>query len=369
LKKIIFSSNTAWYLYNFRLDLIKELAKSNEIFIIAPRDDNYFNKLKLFGKCYDIELDVGGSNPVNDLKLIYSFLKLFKKIKPDLVVLYTIKPNIYGGLAAKMLNIQTLNVIAGLGTVFLNDRLTSKIARWLYKVSCKNNIVLFENKEDSKKFLKEKLVKSEQVELVPGSGIDVNKFAPKSNKISKNKNLIFLFIARLIKDKGILEYVEAARIVKNKYPNVHFKILGSYYEDNPTAISKEQMKQWLAEGIIEYLGYTDAVIEEIEKADCIVLPSYREGLSRVLLEAASMSKPIITSNVTGCKEVVDDGENGFLAKVKDSRSVAEAMEKIINLSQNERNIMGEKGREKIKKEFDNEIVIKKYLCIIRKMMQ
>jgi len=368
-KTITICSNTSWYLYNFRMGLIRAFQEQGyQIVLIAPKDD-YSDRLEGLGcKHYHIDIDNKGTNPIEDTKLLYQFYQLFKTIKPDMVLIYTIKPNIYGGIVSKILNIPTINVIAGLGTVFLNDNLSSKIARWLYKVSFSGNQVLFENEDDCKEFLAQNIVKKSQTVLIPGSGINTEAFQPKYIP-SNNKNLIFLLIARLIKDKGVVEYIDAIKSIRTKHPTVEFKILGSYYFGNPSSISEDEVKGWVDDGIIEYLGYTDAVLEEIEKADCIVLPSYREGLSRVLLEGASMSKPIITTDVTGCRDVVDDGENGYLVSPKDSQSLAIAIEKMIALSDKERRAMGQKGRLKVIKEFDEKIVIKHYLKVINQECQ
>ncbi len=365
MKRIILCSNTSWYLYNFRRGLIKALKNSTyEVVLISPLD-NYSEKLKDLGCVhYGIQLDNKGTNPFTDLILMHQLYKLFTKIKPDILLIFTIKPNIYGGIVAKFLNIPTINAISGLGTVFLNDKISSKIAKLLYKISLSKNKVIFENKDDSQEFIKQKIIKKNQVILVPGCGIDTNSFKSKSTTQNLSNKITFLLIARLIKDKGIVEYIDAIRVVKEKYPNAKFKILGSYYFDNPSSISKDEVDSWIAEGLIEYLGYTDAVLEEIERVDCVVLPSYREGLSRVLLEAGSMSKPIITTNVAGCKEVVEDNYNGFLIPPKDSKSLAIAIEKMIELSPKKRDTMGTLGRLKIINEFDEKIVIKKYLNIL-----
>ncbi len=363
-RKITICSNTSWYLYNFRKGLIKALVRDYEVILISPIDD-YSKRLKDLGcKHYNIKLDNKGTNPIRDINLMYQFYQLFTQIKPDILLIFTIKPNIYGGIIAKFLDIPTINVISGLGTVFLDNKISSQIARWLYKVSFSGNRVLFENLDDSMEFIKQNLINKNQVTLIPGSGIDTELFKPKLNLKRFNRNITFLLIARLIKDKGIVEYIEAIKIIKKRYPNTKFKILGAYYFDNPSSISKDEVDCWVAEGLIEYLGYTDAVLEEIEKVDCIVLPSYREGLSRVLLEAASMLKPIITTDVAGCKEVVEDNYNGFLVPPKDSKSLANAMEKMIKLSPKERYIMGILGRLKVIDEFEEKIVIKKYLSII-----
>ena len=365
-RKIVISSNTSWYLYNFRRGLIKALKdRDYEVILISPKDNNYSKRLEDLGcKHYNIKLDNKGTNPVRDIGLMYQFYKLFIRIEPNLLLLFTIKPNIYGGIVGKILNIPTINVISGLGTVFLNDKITSQIARWLYKVSFSGNRVLFENLDDREEFIRQNLINRNQATIIPGSGIDTTLFKPKLNLKRENENITFLLIARLIKDKGIVEYIEAIRIVKERYPNAQFKILGSFYFDNPSSISEDEINSWVAEGLIEYLGYTDAVLEEIERVDCIVLPSYREGLSRVLLEAGSMSKPIITTDVAGCREVVKDNYNGFLVPPKDSKSLAIAIEKMIELSKKDRDIMGLLGRLKVINEFEEKIVVERYLSAI-----
>ncbi len=364
-RKITICSNTSWYLYNFRKGLIKALIdRDYEVILISPIDD-YSKRLKDLGcRFYDIKLDNKGTNPIKDINLMYQYYRLFTQIEPDMLLIFTIKPNIYAGIIAKFLDIPTINVISGLGTVFLDNKISSQIARWLYKVSFSGNRVLFENLDDSREFIKQNLINKNQAILIPGAGIDTELFKPKLKLKRYNRDITFLLIARLIKDKGIVEYIEAIRVVKKRYPNAKFRILGSYYFDNPSSISKDEVDSWVAEGLIEYLGYTDAVLEEIERVDCIVLPSYREGLSRVLLEAGSMSKPIITTNVAGCKEVVEDSYNGFLVPPKDSKSLAIAMEKMIELSPKERDIMGILGRLKVIDEFEEKIVIKKYLSVI-----
>jgi len=364
MKKIVICSNTSWYIYNFRRGLLNALSnRGYKIYILAPRDD-YSKRLENLGYIfYHIDINNKGTNPLEDLKLIYRYFKILREIAPDILLTYTIKPNIYASFASKLLKIRTVNVIAGLGTVFLDNSTSSKIARLLYKFAFKENSILFENRDDYEEFIKRGIIKAKQATVVLGSGIDTNSARPK-NMEREDNNLKFLFIARLIRDKGIVEYINAIRELKPKYPNVKFQILGSFYFDNPSAISKEEFNSWIEEGLIEYLGYTDRVLDEIDRVDCIVLPSYREGLSRVLLEAGSMAKPIITTDVTGCREVVDNGVNGYLVPVKDSRALAVAMEKIIKLPKRERDLMGQRGRVKIIEEFDDSIVISKYLGVI-----
>jgi len=359
--------NTSWNIYNFRLELLRALkAKGHNIICIAPYD-SYSNKLKEEGfEYYDIKINNKGTNPFEDVKLIYDYYRLFKKTKPDVVLGYTIKPNIYGSIATGFLRIPTISNITGLGTVFLKKSFSSKLAKILYKLALSKNKVFFQNRDDLNIFLKQKLVKKGNVDLLPGSGINLQKFKP--IPIVKNNNQFkFLLIARLIKDKGVLEYVNAARMIKKIYTNVNFLIIGAIWLDNPSAIYVDELISWQREGIIDYLGTTDNIKEEISKVDCVVLPSYREGTPRTLLEAASMAKPIIATNVAGCREVVDDGVNGFLCRVRDYKDLAKSMEKMINLPEKDRIIMGQNGRKKMENEFDEKFVIQKYLNVLEQI--
>lgn len=281
-----------------------------------------------------------------------------------MILQYTIKPNIYGSIAARLLGKNVISNISGLGTVFLNDNLSSKIARWLYKVSLVKNKVFFQNSEDKNLFVKNGLVKETQTDLLPGSGINTDIYKPSENIVA-NEKLTFMMIARLVRDKGIGEYIEAIKIIKQKYQNVEFKLLGSLYQANPTAVSQDELNSWIDEGLINYLGHSDDVKSEILKVDCVVLPSYREGLSRVLLEAGALAKPIVTTNTPGCKDVVDDNINGFLCQVKNAKDLALQIEKMIKLNSDERKLMGQNSREKIIREFDEKLVIEKYIKSIK----
>lgn len=368
-KTVAIVINTSWNIFNFRLGLLRALQKEGyRIVCIAPKDE-YVSKLQAMGfEYHDIKINNKGVNPVEDAKLVVDFYRLYKQIAPDVILQYTIKPNIYGSWVAGALGIPVIANISGLGTVFLNDTLSSKVARLLYRLALPfTKKVFFQNAQDRQLFITSKLVTETKTDLLPGSGIDTQKFKPLTD-VSKHTNVLrFLFIARLVKDKGLIEYVQAARNImqneKFKIQNYQpeFCILGAYYPGNPTAITQEEMKAWEEEGIIKYLGVSDDVQSVITNADCVVLPSYREGLSRVLLEAASMAKPIITSDVAGCREVVDDGVNGYLCKEKDVDSLAEQMKKMMLLSQEERKEMGRKGREKVMREFDESLVIQKYV--------
>ena len=364
MNKVVISLNTSWNIYNFRLNLARALKKNGyEVILVAPYDD-YSDTLKEEFEYHDIYINNKGTNPKEDLKTLIGFYKLYKKLKPDVVLNYTIKPNIYGNIACSVLGIKTINNISGLGTVFIKESLVTKVVKFLYRYSLsKSSTVFFQNEDDRDLFIKNNLVKKDICNLVPGSGIDTRRFKPMEFQNEDNK-FRFLLIARMLYDKGVGEYIEAVKILKEKYKDVEFQLLGSLDVSNNTAISKEQMQQWIDDKLVNYLGVTDDVQEYIKKADCIVLPSYREGTPRTLLESASMAKPIVTTNVVGCKEVVDDGVNGYLCEVRNAKDLAEKMEKMLQLSEDERILMGKKGREKMIKEFDEQIVIDKYLNAI-----
>lgn len=368
-KTIAIVINTSWNIYNFRLGLLKSLQKEGfHIVAIAPHDD-YSEKLEaLEFEYHNININNKGTNPFEDMKLIWAFYRLYKNVKPDVLLHYTIKPNIYGAIAARLAGVPVISNISGLGTIFLNHSLSSKIARLLYSVALKFPAkVFFQNEEDRALFIESKLVAKYKADLLPGSGIDTVKFSPHDND-QISSPISFLFIARLVKDKGLVEYVDAARILKVKYPSVQFNILGAYYPGNPTAITQGEMTTWVQEDLVNYLGTSNDVPSIITQTDCVVLPSYREGLSRVLLEAASMAKPIVTTDVPGCRDVVDDGVNGFLCKVKDAKNLALQMGKMIKLEPNQRIEMGKKGRGKVVKEFDEAMVIEKYQSAIRDIL-
>lgn len=361
-KTIAIVINTSWNIFNFRVNLLKALqSEGYNIVAIAPYDFHTEKLIEYGFEYHDIKINNKGTNPIEEIKLIKEFYKVYKEVNPDVILQYTIKPNVYGTIAANKLGIPVISNISGLGTVFLNNKLSSHIARLLYRISLRHpKKIFFQNSRDRALFIKSKLVKKKKTDIVPGSGIDTEKFKPVTREARKVKSLHFLFIGRLIRDKGLVEYVEAARMLKSKYPDAVFNILGTYYLGNPTAITHDEIEKWEAEGIIHHLGATDEVSAVIAEHDCVVLPSYREGLSRVLLEGASMEKPIVTTNTPGCKEAVDNGISGYLCNVKDAASLAQQMEKVLLLSEDERSEMGKRGREKMIAEFDEKIIIEKY---------
>jgi glycosyltransferase involved in cell wall biosynthesis len=366
--KILINVNTAWNLYNFRAGLITELISlGHEVVAVAPRDE-YVSKLELLGcRLVHLDIDNQGTHPVRDLLLLWRYWKLLGIEKPHVCLFYTVKPNIYGSLASTLRGVPFINNVTGLGAVFIGGGWLKWFVSKLYKLAFKNSSkVFFQNKDDLSLFLESKLISTQPTDVLPGSGINLNLFSPvnASLAVTQNRTFKFLLIARMLKDKGIVEYVKAAQMLKESGIDAEFCLLGFLDIQNPAAISNEQMKIWEVQGFIKYLGTSDDVRDHISHANCVVLPSYREGTPRSLLEAAAMAKPIVTTNVVGCREVVVDGENGMLCQVKNAHDLASKMKEMLLLSDDERMLMGQKGRLKMEREFDEKIVIQKYLQAI-----
>lgn len=369
MKKIAIVVNDSWYAWNMRANLGFAFQKEGyEVLFICPYD-KYSENIKQYFDYINININTKGTNPIEDIKTIYAYYQIYKKIKPDIVLHYTIKPNIYGTIAANILNIPSINNIAGLGTLFIKQNIVTKIVKILYKFSQKKATkIFFQNQDDFKIFVDEKLVEKMKCDVLPGSGVDINKFLPVNKK--QEKTFKFLLVSRMLWAKGIQDFVLAARIIKEKYENVEFQLLGHLDVASPTAISKVQMDIWEKEGYVKYLGSSDDVRVEIGQSDCIVLPSYyREGTPRILLESASMEKPIITTDNVGCKDVVDDGVNGYLCKIKNPEDLANKMQDILELTAENRENMGKAGRQKMINYFDESIVINKYLKAIKEILK
>jgi glycosyltransferase involved in cell wall biosynthesis len=361
--------NSTWNLINFRSGLIRALVSNGyDVIAVAPADA-YAHHLDSLGCRYiALPMDSNGTHPGRDLLLLIRFFRLLLAEIPDVFLCYTVKPNVYGSLAAHALRIPVINNVAGLGTVFIKVGWLNQLVRALYRIAFFRSVkVFFQNDDDLQLFVSSGLVSKEIAGRLPGSGVDLAKFPPTALPV--RSVVRFLLIARMLWDKGVGEYVEAARLLKKRGIEAECCLLGFLDVQNPSAISRNQMEDWMAEGVVRYLGVSDSVREEIALADCIVLPSfYREGTPRSLLEAAAMARPIVTTDSVGCRDVVDDGVNGYLCKPRDASDLAAKMERIVRMSPVEREIMGASGRKKIEREFDEQIVIKKYLFAIEALL-
>ncbi len=363
-KKVIFCDNTLWGLLNFRIEIIRHFfRKGYEVILIAPEKENEQMNLPVpeFVRYISISMgrsDTGIKSNLGYFKKLYS---IYKAEKPDYVFHYTIKPNIYGTLATRLLNIRSTAMIAGLGTVFTHHSFKSSIARLLYRFSlifCKSVFVLNQSNKDF--LISKNICPPWKITLLPGGeGVDLDKYPQYPNGSSKTT---FLFVGRILQDKGYQQFVDAAKEIKVLHKNVDFSILGFVDTQNPHGISNEQIVDDVKRGYINYLGFThDMASVYQQKGIVLTLPSYYgEGMNRTLMEACASGKPIITTDIPGCKELVNDGENGFIVEPQDTQSLIAAIEKYLKLSEEQRTAFGNASRKLAESKFDIKTVIAAY---------
>lgn len=366
---IVVSANQAWNLINFRKGLIAALLERGHAVAAAAgvtnaQDEAAAQALAVMGcSVHPISLDSMGMHPAHDLRTLFAYTALMRRLRPAAYLGWTIKPNVYGVIAARMCGVPTFPNISGLGTALIRPGPMAALARGLYRISLGGaRAVLFQNADDRREFVARGLVRAERTHLISGSGVDTNWFAPPVEARAYTGS--FLMIARLIGDKGVREYVEAARLLRQRDPRLCFRLLGPAEVDNRTAISRAELEGWIAEGVIEWHPPVADVRPAIAQADCVVLPSYREGTSRVLLEAAAMARPLVATDVPGCREVVREGVNGHLCSVQDPRSLAEAMWRVHTAPPEARAAMGLAGRQLVLDTFSQERVIATYLALL-----
>jgi len=344
------------------------MEKGYNVTVLATGSDAEINLARSRG--FNV-IDLKASN--QDISGIWQYMRNIKKAlknsKADVCLTFTIRSAIWGNIVTRQLKIPTITSITGIGPLFDSNHFTYKAARLFYKfVLRKTQKVFFQNKTDMNLFLIKKFVPPSKAKTIPGSGIDYEYYKP-VHPVKENKKIIFLFISRLIKDKGILEFLEAARILKDQLPEAEFHVMGPLWTQNLKRIivTQQELDFWVEQGLINYLGYADDVRPFIASADCIVLPSYREGLSNVLLEAGSMEKPCITCDVPGCNDIVIDNVTGFLCEVKNAEDLAKKMERMYALTNKERQQMGAAARAEIIKKFDKKIVLDAYIQAIEEI--
>ena len=376
--KVLIVLNSAWNLLNFRSGLIKALIeKGHEVVLAAPQDEHVPALQALGASFVNLPMRAHGINPFSDLKLLWHMVCLLTTIKPAVVLAYTAKPNIYGGLAGRIVSIPVINNIAGLGSVFIKGGWVASVQAKLYRLALRRSFcVFFQNPDDQMQFIERGLIRVEKTNLVPGSGINLNKFqvAPlpcmqESHLRVEERRFVFLLVARLLRDKGVIEYVEAARQLKPLYPLAEFALLGSRDLENPNAVSDKLFNSWLSDGLVSYWGISSDVRIELALADCVVLPSYREGTPRSLLEAAAMGRPLIATDVPGCREVVHSGLNGLLCDPRDPKSLATQMENILNMTPEKLQKFMQASRALVQEQFDENLVIEAYSRLLENIAQ
>ena len=365
--RVCIAANTTWYIYNFRRRLIAELIEHGYLVTVLSPPDEYVERIVALGAQHvPLPMNNASTNPFMELITVARIVVLLWRVRPTVMVTYTPKINIYTSLASRFLGIPVIATVSGLGRAFTAGGWLEVIVRRLYWFAFYTpRVVFFQNEEDRAEFIRAGLIGKTKTQRLPGSGVNVDHFQPTRREPGEG-GFAFLLVARLLWDKGVGDFVEAARLLYAEHPAVKFRLLGFLNVKNPSAVSREQIEEWRKEGVVEYLGAVDDVRGVYAEADCVVLPSYyREGVPRTLLEAASMGLPIITTNVVGCRDAVEDGVTGFLCRPKDAMDLADKMRRMLSLPSMERRRMGQVGREKMIREFDERIVIAKYLQAIK----
>jgi glycosyltransferase involved in cell wall biosynthesis len=363
---VIFCCNTAFGIAHFRGGAIRELVRrGHRVVAVAPRDEHVDALTAMGADFVHWGLSGRSTGPLAEAASLLRLVRIYCSLDADIAFHFTIKAVLYGAVAARFARVPFVSVITGLGYVFLNETLISKLAwRWYSATLHWARAVWFLNSHDRAEFLRLGLVAAGQTYVLPGEGIDTVHFAATPTSQHGDGRLVILMIARLLKDKGVFEYVEAARLVRAQRPEVRFQLLGPLDTINPTAIAKTQLDAWCAESVIEYLGVVRDVRPYISAADAVVLPSYREGTSRSLLEAAAIARPIIATDVPGCREVVMDGESGLLCRPRDADDLSRCLLRFVDMSAEQRLHMGLRSRALIESHFDERLVIERYVALV-----
>jgi glycosyltransferase involved in cell wall biosynthesis len=367
---ILMTANAAWNIWNFRRPVVEMLlSDGHRVTVLAPPDETVPELEGLGCRVRPLEMSVKGLNPLEDLKLQRRFKSVFQDERPDVALSYTIKNNIFGARAARAVGVPFLPNVTGLGTAFLSGKLLQIVVERLYRRSFSTlPTVFFQNEDDRDLFLDRSMIRPNQARLLPGSGIDLVRFEPAEMPPAEGAP-VFLMIARLLRDKGVAEFVDAARQIKARHPQARFQLLGAAGSANRSAIDRVTLDAWVAEGAVEYLGTTSDVRPAIEAVSCVVLPSYREGAPRTLIEAAAMARPVITTDVPGCRAVVDPDVSGFFCKVRSAESLATAIERFLTLPPAAQLAMGQAGRAKMEREYDQAIVVDAYRAAIARLVK
>jgi glycosyltransferase involved in cell wall biosynthesis len=360
---IVLSANTSWYLYNFRSNLISELiSRGYDVSVFAPKDQCSHLLQHMGCRYIGIKIDRHGLNPLKDLLTILSYWRQLRAVRSFLLVNFTIKPVIYGGLAARVLKQKTVSIVPGLGTAFIHPGWVTQIVNLLYRLSLKKSIrVGFENSDDLDLFKSRKMIEPRQGFRIAGPGVDTKKF--RFTELPNNEVPIILFAGRLVWEKGLFELIKAIEDLQNKQKQFRVQVLGPLDSGNPRSVGIDNINGWVERRLIEYLGETNDVRPYIRQADCVVLPSYREGLPGVLLEACAIGRPMIATNVPGCNEIIL-ATKSIGCEPRSVRSLSDAIERFLALSHEERKVIAQNARRVVCSTYSQEVVNKKYIELI-----
>lgn len=355
--RIFLTVNLAWNILNFRMGIVRGLVEAgHEVVVLAPGDGSALAAAGV--RHIPLKMDAKGLSPLSGLAMVSQMARHFREERPDVVLSWTIKNNIFGAMAAKRVGVPFIPNVSGLGTAFLSGGALQFVAQTLYRRAFRKlDTVFFQNAEDSDLFTERRLVKPDQAQLLPGSGIDLTQFSPAP--VSQEPP-VFLMVARLLRDKGVEEFAQAARIVRARHPDVTFRLLGALDAENRSAIPEALLREWEADGIIDYVGTAPDVRPHIAASHCVVLPSYREGAPRTLIEAGAMARPVIATDVPGCRAVVENGHTGFLCTPRSGDSLAETCLRFLDMPADARYAMGHAGRARMESIYDEALVVKAY---------
>ncbi len=361
--------NTTWNIVNFRAGLVRAMRKLGaRVIAIAPPDEHSSRLEAELGVTFVplLKLSRKGTNPAQDLSLVLELARIYRKFRVDVALHYTIKPVIYGSLAARAVGVKNISTLTGLGYAFLTSGMVNRVVKQLYRRALRSAYwIYFQNADDRQLFLTNRLVPEQRSAVIPGSGIDTNRFSPSPD--AQPEDLQFLFIGRLLYDKGVVEFHDAARNLRRRYPHATFHIVGGLDEGNPSGVPSSMVKLWEDSGDIVYHGQVSDTRPYIARSAAVVLPSYREGLPRVMLEGMAMGKPLVASDVPGCRDTIEDGRNGFLVEAQSAVSLAAGMEKIINSSPAQRAGMGAWGRQLALNRFAEPVIVRQYLQLLQEI--
>lgn len=364
MKKIVILSNEIGIIYKFRFELLKELVKNKKVFLLSPKTDKqeFFLEeiMKLGVNFIEIKLNRRKFNIFQEIYVLIQYYRKLKELNPDKVLTYTIKPNIYGGIICRVLNLKYISTVTGVGSAFQKENLLKKIVVFFNRIALKNaEKIFFQNEINLNIYLKEKIIKIENTKIVNGSGVNLEKFNCEIKKL--NFPIEILFIGRIMQEKGIEEFLEVAKRIKEKYKEkIEFKILGQYEEDK----YEDMIKNLQNQGIVKYLGISNDVRNELKDVHCLINPSWHEGMSNVLLESGAMKRFLIASDIPGCREIVINNKTGFIFEKQNIDDLENKIEQFINLSEEEYEKYINSSYEHIKNNFDRKIVIEEYLKII-----
>lgn len=349
--RILIATNHSYMFYRFRKELVEALMQEHEVILSTPFVGHEDDLQAMGLRCIDTEIDRRSINPFKDMKLLKTYRKMLDEIQPDLVITYSIKPNIYMGSACMAKGIPYVTNVQGLGTAFEKPVLSNVVSVMYRSALRKAGTVFFENEENAQFFLHKNIISAQQMKVLPGAGINLDEYP--YVPMQDDGVCSFLFVGRIMKEKGVDEFFTAAKTIKAEFgEKVAFDVVG-FYED----AYKGTVDQLVADGVINFHGFQTDVHPFYEAADCVVLPSYHEGMSNVLLEAAATGRALITSDIPGCREAVEDGVSGYLCPAKDANALYGAMQRVMELSVEQRSEMGCRGRERMERQFSKTAVV------------